>query len=96
MVMTDSQYRYVIGMRDRTSFEGSSRDMTDRQAAYLYASYDAQGGSFSVSGDQMTRVPAVAKDPRQEGRETVGLFQLDGATLTTQFGGTRLTWRRVN
>ena len=72
--------------RGRTTLIG---DLTDEQAAYLYASYDAQGGAFSVSGDLMTRVPAVAKDPRLQGNEIVGSFQLDGATLTTEFAGTR-------
>ena len=95
MLITDTQYRYAIGMRERASFESSSGDLTDEQAAYLYSSYDAQGGTFSVSGDLMTRRPAVAKDPRLQGREIVGSFQLDGATLTTEFGETRLTWRRA-
>ncbi len=96
MVMTDTQYRYVIGMRERTSFESSNGDLTDEQAAYLYRSYDAQGGSFSVVGRQVTRTPAIAKDPRLQGREIVGSFQVAGAIVITEFSGSRETWRRVN
>lgn len=95
LLMTDSEYRYVIELRERTSFESSNENLTDEHAAYLYASYDAQGGRFSVSGNRMTRVPDIAKDPRLQGKEIVGSFQLNGTSLTTEFGGTRRTWRRV-
>ena len=96
LVMTDTEYRYVIASTERAEFSGSVRDLSDAAAALLYHASEAQGGSYAVSESLMTRRPAVAKDPREQGQEITLPFSLDGQTLTTGASDQQLTWRKLD
>ena len=95
MLMTDTQYRYIVARKDRPHIAARESDLNDADAALLYHSYDAQGGSYTVSGSTMTRRPEVARDPRQQGLKVPIDFRVTGETLTTRRAQEELIWRRL-
>ena len=95
MLLTDTQYRYIVTRKDRPQITGPVSEISDVDAATLYHSFDAQGGSYAVSGSTMTRRPEVARDPRDQGLETSVEFSIDGENLTTQTAQEELVWRRL-
>ena len=97
MLMTDTEYRYVMTRQGREPIPTATSQLTDTQAATLYHSYDAQGGSYSVSESEMIRRPAVAKDPRAQGRPMTVQFRLEGENLTIILtGDQQWLWRRID
>ena len=96
MLMTDTEYRYVVARKDRAPIQTRSSQLTDADAAALYHSYDAQGGSYGVSGSIMTRRPAVARDPRGQGREIAVDFTVEGESLTIGRGSQQRLWRKID
>jgi hypothetical protein len=50
MLMTDTQYRYVVTRKDRSQIAGPAADLSDADAATLYHSFDAQGGATRRRG----------------------------------------------
>lgn len=96
LLMTDTEYRYVIAQTNRPITSAPVGDLSDAEAAVLYRTYEAQGGSYAVSGTTMTRRPAVAKDPRNQGRDVVLPFSLDDRLLITGTSEQRLTWRKLD
>ena len=52
-------------------------ETADAEAARLYYSFDAQGGSYVVSGTTMVRTPELARDPREQGLEAPFEFTLN-------------------
>jgi hypothetical protein len=95
-IITDSHYRYVMTLKDRPFFTRENhREMSDVNAAELYHSFDAQCGSYSVSGSILLRQPIVVRNPRDKGRETKVDFSLDGEHLITCPDQQELVWQRV-
>ncbi len=95
MIMTDAHYRYVMTLKDRPSIPGKRREMSDVDAAALYHSFNAQCGSYSVSGSILLRQPVVVKNPRDREREIEVDFLLDGEKLTAQLDQQELAWQSV-
>ena len=95
MCTTDTQYRYVITRKDRPKITTWADELSDADAALLYHSFDAQGGSYTVSGSTMTRRPEVARDPREQGREIPVEFKIDNDTLTTRTEQGDFAWRKL-
>ena len=50
MCMTDNQYRYLVIDRNRPETADPAGDLSDAEAARLFYSFDAQGGSYVVAG----------------------------------------------
>ena len=96
ILMTHTEYRYLLTRKDRPQVAGPASDMSDADAADLYHSFDAQGGSYTVSGSTMTRLPVVARDPRQKGREIPVKFKVKGEALTTWTAQEELVWRELD
>ena len=84
MCMTDDQYRYIVTRKDRPPISDPAAELSDADAAALYHAYDAQGGTFAVAGSTMVRTPELARDPREQGRETAVEFSVDSGVLTTR------------
>lgn len=95
MIMTDTHYRYVMTLKDRPYIPGKLREMSDVDAVALYHSFDAQCGSYSVSGSILVRQPVVVKNPTDKGREIEVDFLLDGEKLTTHLDQQELAWQSV-
>ena len=96
LLMTDTEYRYVIAQKDRASIEARTSQLPDREAALLYHSYDAQGESYSLSGSMITWRPAIARNPREQGREILSEVTVDGETLATGTGDQQWRWRKID
>ena len=97
MCMTDDQYRYIVTRRDRASIEDPRAELSDADAAGLYHAYDAQGGAFVVEGSTILRTPELARDPREQGRQTAVEFSLDADALTTRTSaGDDWLWRKLD
>lgn len=96
MCMTDDQYRYVVTLKDRPSINDPRAEISDADAAALYHAFDAQGGSFTVTGGTMVRTPELARDPREQGHETTIEFSMDSGVLTTRTdAGDDWLWRKL-
>jgi hypothetical protein len=95
MCTTDTEYRYLVTRKNRPALTAGPNNLSDRDAAILYHALDAQGGSYTVSNAVMTRRPAIARDPRQQGREIPVGFRLDADTLTTRSADQQMVWRRL-
>ncbi len=95
MIMTDTQYRYIMTRKDRPSVTAGANELSDADVANLYHSFDAQCGSHTVSGSTLLRQPVVVKDPRDKGREISIEFAIDGEELTTRRGQRELFWRKA-
>ena len=95
MLMTDTQYRYLVTRRDRPQIAEPVAEMSDADAASLYHSFDAQGGSYVTEGSTITRRPAVARDPREQGIGKTIEFTADSNALTTRTSQDELAWRRL-
>ena len=95
MCMTHDQYRYIVTRRDRPSISAPTAELSDGDAAALYHAFDAQGGTFTVAGSTMVRTPELARDPREQGRETAVEFSLDSGVLTTRTGDEWM-WRKLD
>ena len=95
MIMTDTHYRYVMTHKDRPSVPGRRREMSDEDAATLYHLFDAQCGSYSVSGSILLRRPDVVKNPRDKGREIKVDFLLDGENLSTYLDEQKFVWQKI-
>ena len=62
----------------------------------LYHAFDAQGGTFTVTGGTINRTPELARDPREQGRETTIAFSVDSGVLTTRTdAGDDWLWRKL-
>lgn len=96
MLMTDTEYRYVMTRKDRAPIQARPNELTDREAAILYHSFEAQGGAYSVRASMITRRPAISKDPREQGREMTTEFSIDGETLTIGTADQQLLWQRID
>lgn len=96
LVMTDSEYRFVIHLEDRSDqADGRLSDLSDAEAAALYDAYDAEGGSYVANGASLFRTPAVARDPRLQGVRLKTPFERDGDALTLRIGDGDLHWVRA-
>ena len=95
MVMTDTEYRYIMTRKDRLSVTARVNELSDADLATLYHSFDAQCGRHTVSGSNLLRQPVVVKDPRDKGREISIEFEIDGEELTTRRGQRELFWRKA-
>lgn len=94
LIMIDYQYRYVMALKDRPPLSESG-ELNDADAATLYNSFDAQGGSFTVSKSNMIWRPEIAKDPREQYSEILVGFTLDDHRLVTRRSDNKLTWKRL-
>lgn len=95
MIMTDTHYRYVMTLNERPHFEGSRREMSDADAAVLYHTFDAQAGSYSVSGSTFSRRPIVVKNPRDKEHEIKADFFLEGNKLSLNLNLQKQEWQRI-
>ncbi len=96
MCMTDDQYRYIVTRKDRPSISDPRTELSDADAAALYHAFDAQGGTFTVTGGTIIRTPELARDPREQGRETTIEFSVDSGVLTTRTdAGDDWLWRKL-
>lgn len=96
LVMTDSEYRFVVHRRDRSGLAtGGPADLTDAEAAALYDAYDAEGGSYRHTALALVRTPAVARDPRLQGVRLETSLDLQGDSLSLEIGEQLLEWVRV-
>jgi len=95
MIMTDTHYRYVMTRKERPHFEGRRRELSDADAAVLYHTFDAQAGSYSVSGSTFYQQPVVVKNPRDKEHGLKVDFFLDGNKLSTNLDQHELEWQRI-
>ena len=95
MVTTDTEYRYIVTRKDRPDVSGPVREISDAVAATLYDSFDAQGGSYAVSGSTMTRRPEIARDSGEQSREFSFEIGMVGDMLTFRTAQQELAWLRL-
>jgi hypothetical protein len=84
MLTTDSEYLYIVTRKDRPEITGRVRDISDADAAELYRAFDAQAGSYELSGSTLTRQPTIARDPRERQQPIVLDQRLADSVLTTR------------
>ena len=97
MCMTDDQYRYIVTRNDRPSISDPRAELSDADGAALYHAFDAQGGTFVVDGSRIVRTPELARDPREQERETTAEFEVDSETLRTRTeAGDDLVWHKLD
>ena len=95
LILTDTQYRYVWTDDARPAVTARPRDMTDAEAARLFAAFDAQGGEYSVDGNTLTLSPEVARDPDEIGQARPVTFNLTGDSLVLMAPSLPRTWTRM-
>jgi hypothetical protein len=89
LVFTGNHYSmmFVFGNEPRPRYSGEA--LTDAETLAAYGSFVANSGRYSISGNEVTTVAYMAKDPNYmadfEENDVTLTFRIDGETL-------HLTW----